>query len=134
MNFELAVQAAILARLSGYAPLSDVAITDHVIQPADTGAQSFPYVVIGEDSFSEWDTDNSLGADGEIVLHTWSRERGRKQVKTIQGYLYSALHHFDLSVTGYALVTLDFVSSESFLDPDGLTRHGVSRFRVLVDS
>lgn len=133
MSVEIETQSAIFSRLSSYAPLSGISVVDHVPQPPDTGSQPFPYIVIGDDSFGAWDTDDSVGMDGEVVIHVWSRERGKKQVKTIQGHIYAALHRHELSISGQLLVTAEFVSSESFLDPDGLTRHGVSRFRVLVD-
>lgn len=143
---EKALQTAVFTRLSGYEDLTDAlptvplpngttapAIFDNYPQPGDTGAQLFPFVSLGEGLLGEWDTDDTFGGDGEVVLHVWSRERGRREVKTLQGYIYAALHRYNLAVEGYTLVALDWVSSESFMDPDGVTRHGVSRFRVLLE-
>jgi hypothetical protein len=48
--------------------------------------------------------------------------------------LYEALHRQELSIIGGALVECMAEFQESFLDPDGLTRHGVIRFRLIVDS
>ncbi|MFQ5783612.1 MAG: hypothetical protein ACE5H8_02160 [Alphaproteobacteria bacterium] len=38
----------------------------------------------------------------------------------------------DLTVTGHALVNLRFEQSRSMLDPDGVTYHGISRYRVVT--
>lgn len=126
MSFSLAIQAAIYQRLTNYAPLN-VPIYDDVPQGA-----AFPYITIGDDTLTEWDQDACLGADATLTLHVWSRERGRKQTKQIQGLLYDALHRYPLTVNGAHAVDCLWEMSESFLDPDGHTRHGVSRFRITL--
>ena len=136
MTFSLVVQMAIYAELTEHAPLMAAVkgVYDDVPQPPDTGGMSgFPYVTIGEDILREWDTDTELGADGEIAIHVWSRERGRRETKLIQGHIYDALHRADVEINGFHVVTLEWISDESFLDPDGHTRHGVSRYRVLLE-
>lgn len=132
MSFEAELQRAVFDRLSGFSGMPDV--YDHVPQAADSGsAVPFPYVTIGDDIHIPFDTDDSVGAESTITIHSWSRARGRKEVKEIQAAIRSALQRFDLVVDGFALVTVEFDSSESFMDPDALTKHGVSRFRVLLD-
>lgn len=126
MSFSTAIQQAIFTRLKNYAPLT-VPVYDDVPQGAD-----FPYVSIGDDTLIPFDQDACLGAEATVTLHTWSRERGRKQTKMIQGVLYDALHRYALQVDGSHTVDCLWEMSESFLDPDGHTRHGVSRFRVLL--
>lgn len=138
MSFSLAIQQAIHDRLSSYAPLATelAAHKEQVGRPAvyDDAPQgaAFPYVTIGDDTLVEWDQDACLGAEATITLHVWSRERGRKQAKTIQGVLYDALHRYALPVDGSHTVDCLWEMSESFLDPDGHTRHGVSRFRIIL--
>lgn len=95
--------------------------------------QKFPYLTIGEAIHNAWDTDNTLGNDVSIVIHTWSRARGRQETKAIQGAIYSALNRKDLNYNGYDIITIDFESSQTFTDADGLTRHGVQSFRILID-
>lgn len=136
MSAENAVQAAIYAALTGSAPLmaAVTGVYDHVPQlddrtPPDGG---FPFVVIGEDDVDEDDTDTSLGFHIEAEVHVWSRYRGRKEVKDIQGLIYDALHRQVLAVAGYAFVDCFFDQSRTILDPDGKTRHGVSIFRVTI--
>jgi len=137
MSYGNDIQKAIYDALSGNSALASavVAVYDNVPQPADTGAASdFPYVTIGEDVLVPWDTDDSTGVDGSITIHVWSRTKGRKEVKTIQGLIYDVLHRADLAVTGYAFVTLEFDSAQSMLDPDGQTQHGVQTFRLVMET
>lgn len=133
------LQQAILDRLEGFSALTALlasdprasrpAIYDHVPQDA-----AFPYVVVGDTTALEWDTDTSTGHEHTVTLHAWSEYRGRKEVKQIQGELYNALHRHDLSITGEHTVTCEHEYAESLLDPDGITRHGVARFRVLTEA
>lgn len=135
-----ALQTALYERLKNYADLSalladDVrpnisgsAVYDHVPQDA-----VFPYVAIGDTTSAEWDTDTSLGSEATATIHVWSRERGRMEAKEIQRELYNALHRHALSITGATTVTCDWEFAETELDTDGLTRHGITRFRLLIE-
>jgi hypothetical protein len=136
MSFENAIQVAIYQTLSSDSTLmaSVTGVYDTAPQALDAGAaDNFPYVTIGEDTHIEWDTDTELGADVTVTIHVWSRDRGRKETKTIQGLIYGLLHRASLSISGYNLVGVDWLQSDSFLDTDGLTRHGVQTFRITVE-
>lgn len=145
MSAEYEVQKAIYLALRANANLltllaRDVndatkpAIYDNVPEAVDAGSDSvFPYVTIGDDTFLEWDTDNSQGKEGTLTIHSWSRYRGRKEVKEIQGAIYDALHLSNLNITGYYSVLMLSEYSETLVDPDGLTRHGVQRFRLIIE-
>lgn len=130
MSIELAVQGAVIEALKADAALTAMVtgIYDNVPQGTE-----FPYVTIGEDSHAEWDTNTTLGSDASIVVHTWSRDRGRAETKRIQGAIYDVLHRANLTRAGFRFDSCDFVTSQSFLDSDGLTRHGVSTFRILLE-
>jgi hypothetical protein len=119
------IQAAIYAKVSAIGWPT----YDHVPQES-----AFPYVVIGDDTSIPWDTDDSIGSETTCTIHVWSRHRGRKEVKEIMRTIYEALHRQELSIIGGALVECQAELEESFMDPDGLTRHGVIRFRLTVDS
>lgn len=109
-------------------------VYDNTPQEIDAGASSdFPYITIGDDTHNDWSTDTSLGDDATITIHCWSRYRGRAEVKEIQGYVYGILARAELSVSGFHFVTCEFLDSQSFVDTDGLTRHGVQTFRVILD-
>ena len=98
----------------------------------------FPYVVIGDDTVRPFDTMTEDGAEATLTIHTWdspdadSDQIGFSTTKQIMSAIVDALDQATLSVTGHTLVLLRFEFSHTFLDPDGLTRHGVQRFRALT--
>lgn len=140
IDFEVEIQRVLLARLKSYAPLTSMVrgIWDNVPQePNQSGRQSndgFPYVALGDDVVGQWDTDTEIGADASATIHVWSRHRGREEVKRIQGHIYDCLHRTSFIDNGLIFVSIDQEQSQSFLDADGLTRHGIQTFRILVQS
>lgn len=135
-GFESAVQIAVYNALVANVDLAILVGTRiYDAQPRTLGnpALQFPYVTIGEDTHADWSTDTENGDDATITIHTWSRYNGRKEEKEIQGLIYAALHRAALNVSNYALVSIDWISSDSLIDADGETRHGVQTFRLLLD-
>lgn len=143
--FEL--QIAIFTRLSAFTALTDLladdvdgsgpAVYDHVPQEvsddSDQDSGNFPYVRVGEFTAIPFDTHDSQGSDNTITIHSWSRYRGMSEIKRIQRQVYLALHRFGLVVTGVDMIDCQWESADVFLDDDGLTRHGVQRFRIMLD-
>ncbi len=129
----LDLQGAINGQLTTYAPLMALlagqGVYDHV--PQGDG-DLFPYVVIGDGTGTPDDTDTSLGAQHALNLHTWTRHRGRAAVKEIQEEIYKALHRVPLTVGDAVFVDGQIEMQQDFLDEDGLTRHGVQRFRFML--
>jgi hypothetical protein len=133
MGYETAVQQAVYDKLS-----ADTAVTSLVEGIFDSvpQGQAYPYITIGEDVHTEWDTATTDGSSCSISIHVWSRagqKRGRMQTKEIQGAIYESLHKQELSLTGWDFVGVDCETSSSFVDQDGLTRHGVQIFRILIE-
>lgn len=109
------------------------AVYDHVPQPDDPEDTSlFPYIVIGDDTAVQFDTDDLDGEETTITLHIWDKRRGRKRVKQIRDATYNALHTTMLDVSGTNAIFCYFEYSESVPDPDPLTQHGVIRFRIVT--
>lgn len=127
--FQQAVYTALLgdATLQGFIG-NPARVYDHV--PQDS---TFPYVVAGESSGLPWDTKDSDGMEQTLMVHTWSRYRGSKEVKQIMSAIVDVIDQQALSVMGHTLVQLRFEFSDILLDLDGLTRHGVQRFRAMTD-
>jgi hypothetical protein len=94
---------------------------------------AFPYVVIGDDTSNQWDTDDSTGTETTCTIHVWSRQPGRKEVKDLMQLIYDRLHRSNFPIAGAVLIECQAEFQESFMDPDGITRHGVIRFRLTVD-
>lgn len=120
------VQVAIYERLDS---ACTVPVYDNV--PQDT---PYPYITIGDDTSIEWDTDTETGAEATLTIHSWSRANSRSEVKQLQGEVYEALHRHELVVPGYSVVTCEQEFSESLpVEADGHTRHGVQRFRIILE-
>jgi len=136
MSFETVVQTAIYEKLVNNVALMAVVVnvSDNVLQGDDSGnAALFPYVTIGEDVHTTIDTDTELMNQVSITIHTWSRHAGRSETKQIQGLIYGALHRANLSAIGYNFINIAQVNSESQLDSDGFTRHGIQTFNLLIE-
>ncbi len=134
----LEIRIAIVAALKAHAPLvallapdpldGTASVFDHVPQDA-----VFPYEVIGEADGVEHDTDTTIGWDAEVTVHTFSRFRGNEEVEAIQRENDNALNRAEPIITDARIVTLHRVSVDGVDDPDGLTRHGIHRFRALIE-
>lgn len=130
MSFEIAVQTVVYQKLTESAALMSLVngVFDEVPEYTDA-----PYITIGESTHNQDDTDTSLGDNATITINTWSEGRGKKETKTIQGAIYDAMHRVSASYAGYDIIAIDWENSQSFMDQDGLTRHGVQTFRILID-
>ena len=95
-------------------------------------SSSFPYVKLGEETAIDNGTKSLQGNEHTLVIHSFSRYRGSKQIKEIMSRIYALLHESSLSVSGASLVNLRFVFSDVIKENDGLTSHGLQRFRAVV--
>ena len=93
---------------------------------------AFPYVKIGEQTMVDDGTKDKKGSDFTIEVHTFSRYRGSVEIKNIMSVVYDILHESSLSVSGASLVNMRFEFSDIIKENDGLTTHGVQRFRAFV--
>lgn len=136
MSFELAIQRALYDALSADPALLALGASAFDDVPQDDEKQvqnvAFPYVTIGEAAHADWSTSTDSGVLATAIIHTWSRTPGRAETKRLQGAIYDALHRATLTVAGYQCLACDFISSESFIDTDGKTRHGVQQFKILL--
>jgi hypothetical protein len=132
---QLAVQSAVLAALQG-APALTALLADGAggVYDSVPAESAYPYVVIGEATAvpGEADSKDADVMEQTLTLHTWSRYLGLAEAKQIMAAVVAALDQANLSISGHSLVLLRFEFSSTFLDPDGLTRHGVQRFRVIT--
>jgi hypothetical protein len=128
------LQQAVFAALSADAGvkslLGDPArIFDHVPPSSD-----FPYLVLGEATTTPFDAKTEDGMEQTLTLHTWSRARGLRETKEIMAAAVKVLDGPSLALSGHTLILLRFEFAATFLDSDGLTRHGVQRFRAITQA
>jgi hypothetical protein len=126
------LQQAVYSALTGHPVIQGLLgnparVFDHVPQ-----GSAFPYLVIGESRAAPFDTKTEAGLEQRLTLHAWSRYRGLKQIKEIMAAVLDVLDGQALTVSGQALILLRFEFATTFVDDDGLTRHGVQRFRALT--
>ncbi len=124
------LQKAIFERLGASAALqaligNPARLYDHVDPSA-----VFPFVRFGEIVVTDWSNKSFPGADSQITLHVFSRGRGRKETRAILDMIFGLLHDVDLTLEAHVLVALRFEFSQVALDEDGLTYHGIVRYRA----
>ena len=93
----------------------------------------FPYVEIGSiDTAPALETVAGAGTEIVVTLHTWSRTYGRVEAARIQSAIYDAIHERGFSLETGSLVLQRLLTQNLFPDEDGVTTHGVQRFRFLT--
>lgn len=125
-------QQALFTVLSGDSNLTTTLSASIYDDVPDHQAVTFPYVTIGEDTMLDYSTKDLVGSDVTVNLHVWSRYRGSKEVKQVMDRVHTLLHDSNLTVTGRNLINLRSEFSDVLRDPDGITRHGVMRFRAVM--
>ena len=128
-DHSLALQKTIFDALDGDSTLQSLVTDVFDFVPEST---AFPYVKVGEETSVDNGTKTLQGNDHTLVIHTFSRYRGSKETKEIMSRIYALLHESSLTVSGASLVNLRFEFSDIIKENDGLTTHGLQRFRAMV--
>ena len=127
----LALQKAVYAALTADAGVGAL-IGGRIYDGAPRNA-AFPYATFGRTTHSDWSTGTEDGAEHRLILDVWSRAHGKSECHTIAQAIRAALHDAVLALDGHALVNLRFETSDICRDPDGITVHGVLRFRAVTE-
>lgn len=139
LNIEDGLQAAVFDALRAHASVHGYTsgrIYDSIPQqhtkPGDSS--HFPYVQIGDDEIIDESNGCGLAFECFVTVHVWTREPGKPQAKLIGAAVRAALD-VSLDVGGFVCRDVEsrFNSARYFLDPDGLTTHGVLTFRFVFD-
>lgn len=126
------LQQAVYSRLNGDAALTTTLSADVYDNVPQTAA--FPYVAIAEVTESPNDTMGRTGRDLTVTIHIWSQYAGMKEVKEIQNRVDQLLDRWAPTVTGWNATQMSQEFFETFLDADGITRHGVSRYGIHIQA
>ena len=124
----LKADAALSALLTTYA--ASPAVFTHVPQELET----YPYVVLFETGLDGDNNHCHLGFDGTINIHSWSDVRDIAVIGNIQKAIYDVLNYGELAMTGYMMIELHQEFSTILRDPDGVTLHGVQRYRIILQT
>lgn len=132
LQADAGLQALLAAHTYAGSP-SVAGVYDFVEQSSTPESRTpFPYVVIGDTTAAEFDTDEVSGQESTVTLHVWDRYRGGARVRQILDAIHACLHDATLAVTGQNTVFCYFEFSGSVPDPDVLTQHAVTRFRIVT--
>lgn len=124
----LHVQGAVFERLSNDYILSAMVNGVHDELKQDL---KLPYVQIGDDTNTPYDTKTNYGDEATVTLHAWSAGPGKTEAKRIMAALTEALTSKPLELPeGFQFDGLELEFSECF--NDGQAYHGVCRFRIYV--
>lgn len=93
---------------------------------------AYPYIVVGEESSNNVSTKSLDMHEHTLTIHTWSQYRGLKEIKVIMKQIYDNLNDVSLNVTGGQAVNMKQEFLTTLVDADGITRHGIMRFRAVV--
>jgi hypothetical protein len=124
-----ALQERIYSTLNGDSTLTNL-ITG-VFDSVPDG-QTLPVVIIGPQSTSDNGSKTLDARDYVFNVDVYSDYRGMKEIKNIQKEIYRLLHESSLSVSGGSFVDCRCEFTTDILEDDGITRHGVMRFRAFV--
>lgn len=123
-----AIQAAIYDRLA-----SDLTLTSLGARVYDDVPQGteFPYVVVGDETITDDGGKDFQGFDRLMSIDVFSRYSGNKEAKQIMDQVFNLLHDQPLTVSTQQLIVMRLAFAPPVLrDPDGVSRHGVMRFRI----
>lgn len=107
-------------------PAANSALSDNQLVP--------PYVVIGDETANDYGSSAGDAQEHTITIHSWTEKPSTLHVKRIMAAVRNALHEQSLSLSGGNLVYLRQEFKETFRDPDGVSQHGVQRFRALTEN
>ncbi|MBY0427905.1 MAG: DUF3168 domain-containing protein [Alphaproteobacteria bacterium] len=127
-----AVQESIYGALTSSTALQSLLGSPARLYDLVPPAAVFPYVTFGDVVVKEYDTKDQTGLEQFLTFHVWSRYRGRKELKKIIQTIYDVLHNASLTVTGANYVSCMFQSASTLQENDGLTLHGILRYRIVV--
>jgi len=141
----LELQGALVTRLRAVSAVTDLLATppagfvaslsiyDHVPEIAVREGR-LPYVAVGSAQEVDRSTKDTQGYAHRHQIDVWSSYRGNLEARQIQAAIDDALTRQEslITVTGHRLVESRITSSMVFLEPDGITRHGVQQWRALT--
>lgn len=95
---------------------------------------AMPYIAMGEMEARDWSDKINPGQEVTSTIHIWSSYPGRKEAAQIMDEIISTLTSSPLSLEGgFRAVVSALDLAEIIVDIDGITRHGVIRFKYKIE-
>ncbi|MDE3796985.1 DUF3168 domain-containing protein [Sinorhizobium meliloti] len=93
--------------------------------PADPYKAKTAYVSFGPSDVVDDSADCIISGEHTFQLDVWSKAVGQVEAKRLVDLIYRTLHEQSLELTENALAEIRVDFRRVFVDPDGLTTHGV---------
>ena len=103
-----------------------------IISESLSNADPFPKIWLEDGGADDWSNKDDNGLEAFVNLHVGSQKEGTKEIRGLMDKCHSALHNVDLVLTDGQSVLCQFVRHDVVIDSDGITRHGIMRFKLLV--
>lgn len=120
---------ALIAVLKGDADLNQRA---KYIGEQPNGAVEFPLIWTEEPSNDDWSTKTEDGISATVALHIGSRYNGTAEIRQLKKRVYELLNNQPLTLSEGKAVLVVYEGDRTFFDDDGVTRHCVMQFNVIV--
>lgn len=127
---ELSLQQSVYDILSQDVNLSALANGIYENPPANV---YYPYITFGQTQSADWSTKTTSGVQSLLTLHIYSQE-SRKEVLMIRDRIAELLYPGALDMPGFNLVVMRFEQHDIDLENDGITFHGVLRYRAFIEN
>jgi len=92
----------------------------------------FPKIWLEDGGADDWSNKDDNGLEAFVNLHVGSQKEGTKEIRGLMDKCHGALHNVDLVLANGQSVLCQFVRHDVVIDSDGITRHGIMRFKLLV--
>lgn len=103
-----------------------------IISESLSNDDPFPKIWIEDGGADDWSNKDDNGLEAFVNLHVGSQKEGTKEIRGLMDKCHSALHNVDLVLANGQSVLCQFVRHDVVIDSDGITRHGIMRFKLLV--
>jgi hypothetical protein len=123
-----ALQSAVFARLTGFAPLTGVSVVDAVAPGSGTGT----FILLGREVASDQSDKSGAGAEHAFQVSVISDDTGFLNAKVIAGHVSDALVDAPMSLSVGQLVGLSFVRATARRLKEGDNRRIDMVFRARI--
>lgn len=102
--------------------------------------QSTPYVDVAEATAVNYRTSSGDAQEHTITLHVWTEqysgetESARQRVAKLMARVRDVMHYNPLNMSAGNMPNLICEFNEVMRDPDGISWHGVLRFRAVTEN
>ena len=115
-----------------YVALDAITGLTGIISESLSNDDPFPKIWIEDGGADDWSNKDDNGLEAFVNLHVGSQKEGTKEIRGLMDKCHGALHNVDLVLANGQSVLCQFVRHDVVIDSDGITRHGIMRFKLLV--